>query len=67
MLDHSDERSMITLFVGIGAVFVLALCLIIFEPRTAHWVADGVEAEFANSNQVPQPSAPKLAETPYAK
>ena len=61
------HRSTTVVFVGIGAVFVLALSLIIFEPRAARWVAVAVEAEFANSDQTPEPQAPKLAATPNAR
>ena len=66
-MPDDSTRSTMVMLVGICAIFALALGLIIFEPRAARWVAVAVEAEFANSDQAPEPPAPQLAETPHAR
>lgn len=68
MPDDSDNRPTKTIFICIGAIFILALSLIIFEPNAARWVAEAVQSEFVSSDQPPQPpDAPKLAGTPNAR
>jgi len=62
----SKERvSGVTVFVGFGAVFVLLIGLVAWQPKAVIWIAEAVEAE---SSKAPDEAAPvRLATEPVRK
>jgi hypothetical protein len=62
---NEQRASGVSVFIGFGAIFVLLIGLVAWQPKAATWIAEAIEAESANA---PDKVAPvKLAAEPARK
>jgi hypothetical protein len=59
MNESNEQGGGLAVCVGFGAVFVILMALLIFEPKAAIWISDAVDAEFSHT---PDQAAVRLAE-----
>jgi hypothetical protein len=66
MPEPNERRiSGVAVFIGFGAIFVLLIGLVAWQPKAATWIAETVEAE---SSKAPDQAAPvRLATEPMRR
>jgi hypothetical protein len=60
MNESNEQDSGLAVCVGSGALFVVLIALLIFEPKAAIWISDAVDVEFSHTPS--QAMAVRLAE-----